>query len=344
MNVMKNLCVVLTKEGKELIKKKRIELFGSQEAVTWELGIPQKNISRWETGKQCPRYYPFRSYLTRLGLHSGFLGNKKYVLKTKPIGFKIKKVKREKMSKELAYVLGVVGPGDGWINSEYAIGLNAADKDFVDYFQLSLEKVFGLKCGRYKKKATRTKSGKLGKKQFVTILSSKSAVQSLKKFKVPFKEKIWRIPEKIKNSTKGYKAEYLKGIFDSQAHVAYKKVNRFISVKIYNPEGIKEICSLLRDININASIHKDKIRFQISGKRNLELYDQKIGFIIRRKKEKLKKAILSYKQEHTPRERVKEFLPKMIDLKKKGFSYRKIANELSLNKTTVTNNLRRVGY
>jgi len=336
--------MVLTEEGKKLIKKKRVELFGSQDAVTWELGIPQINVSRWESGRMSPRYYPLRSYLIRLGLHPGFLSNKKYVLGTKHVGFKIKKIKREKMSKELAYVLGVVGPGDGWINSEYAIGLNATDKDFVDYFQFSLEKVFGLSCSRYKRKGARTKIGNLAKEQFIVVLSSKSAVQSLKKFKVPFKEKIWRIPQKIKNSTNGHKGAYLKGVFDSQACIFNKRVNRFIAVKIINPAGMREIQSLLEDFNIQSSIHNDKVKLQITGKKNLELYRKFIDFTINRKKEKLKKAILSYKQEHTPREEIRNLLPKMARLKHKGVSFRKIAKELNLNKTTVINTLRRAGY
>ena len=217
MNVMKNLCVVLTNKGREFIKNKRKNIFGSQMNTSWSTGIPQINISRWEKGTCCPRFYAFISYLNHLKIAKSFLKNKRYVSRTKSWGFKINKISGNKLSKEKAYILGVVGPGDGWI-VDYSIGLNVIDKDFADYFQFCLEKVFGLKCGRYYRTVPPTKLVKVSSNQYIVVLCSKSAVASIRKYKGPFKEKIWRIPEKIKNSTNSYKAAYLKGVFDSQAN------------------------------------------------------------------------------------------------------------------------------
>ena len=341
MNVMKNLCVKLTDKGREKIKEERKRKFGSQMTASEEFGIPQVNISRWERSVN-PMFYLFKSYLQKLGL-KGFLKNKEYVIGTKYHGFEIKKIKSNKLSLEKAYVLGVIGPGDGYIGGNYLIGLNAIDKDFVDYFQNCLEKTFGLKCGRYIKKSNMTEKGNIRKKQYSVILCSKSAVESFKKYKVSFKEKLWKIPKIIKNSNDSYKAMYLKGIFDSQGTVS--NCSKFTKIKIENKEGIKEIQNLLKDLNIDSSIPKSKVELMISSKKNLDLYNSKIGFVIERKKERIKGLLNSYKQKQSLHSDVIKVLPKMIELRKEGLSYRKIASTIGVcDRNTVRNNLQREGY
>lgn len=337
---MRNLCVVLTDKGRKKIKKEREIKFGSQMAASWEIGIPQVNISRWERGATNPKFYSFGSYLQKLGIYKGFLKNKDYVNGTKYHGFKIKRIKSTNLTKEKAYVLGVVGPGDGYLAGDYSIGLNAIDKDFVDYFQYCLEKTFGLKCRRYIRPSQTIKQGKIHSKQYIAILCSKSAVGSLRSYGVSFKEGVWRIPMLIKNSTNGYKAMYLRGVFDSQAHARFN----FIAVKIKNKEGLREVRRLLKNLEIESSIHKNEIVLQISGQKYLRLYQDKVGFTLKRKKETLKKAIKKYKQYQPSKVDIKKLIPKMIELKEQGLSYRKIASLTGIGRGAVGNNLKKMGY
>lgn len=342
MNVIKNLCIVLTDKGREKIKEEREKKFGSQEDASSDTGIVQINISRWERGVYNPKFYAFRSYLQKLGIYDGFLKNKKYVSGTKYHGFKIKKIKSNKMSKELAYVLGVVGPGDGYINREYTIGLDVCDKDFADYFQSCLEKVFDLKCKRYIKLKLPTKLVKSSSKQYSVQLHSKSAVQSLKKYKVSFKEGVWRIPKKIKDSDDNYKSMYLKGIYDSQASVNTKAKSIVVGIK--NSEGIKEIYSLLKNIGIESSIYQDEIRLIISSQKYLQLYNSKIGFIINRKQKDLNSIQNSYRYKSSSHKDIKRLLPEMTRLRKNGLSYRKISALIGIGRGAIGNHLKRENF
>lgn len=339
MNVMKNLCIILTDKGREKIKREREKKFGSQEDASSDIGISQINLSRWERGVYNPKFYAFRSYLQKLGIYNGFLKNKEYVVGTKYHGFKIKKIKSGRMSKELAYVLGVVGPGDGYINGKYTIGLDVCDKDFADYFQSCLERVFNLECKRYFVIKSPTKLVKSSSRQYSVQLHSKSAVESLKKYKVSFKEGVWRIPQAIKNSSNTYKTMYLRGIFDSQSCVNVPVNSIVIGIK--NKEGMKEIHVLLKDVGIESSIYKDEVKLLISSQKYLRIYNSKIGYIINRKQENLNKILKSYKYKSSSHNDAKRFLPEMIRLRKQGVSYRKISAIVGVGRGAVGNNLRK---
>jgi len=332
MNVMKNLCIVLTDEGRKKIKEEREKKFGSQEIAALDIGIPQGNISRWERGAN-PKFFSFRSYLQRLGIYQGFYTNKIYVTGTVYHGFQIKKIKSTKLSKEKAYVLGVVGPGDGYINGKYSIGLNVCDKDFADYFQKCVENTFGLKCRRSRRISKPTKKVKKPSKQYVVGLDAKSVVESLKRYGVSFKEKTWRIPEIIKKASSTYKAMYLKGIFDSQACV--NVAGKSILVGIKNKEGIKDIRSLLKGIGIKSSIYKDETHLLISSQQYLKSYYHQIGFALKRKEQDLLRLLKSYKHEISPYLQTLEKVPSIIHLKRQGLSTSKVASLTNTSRATV---------
>ncbi|MBI2109985.1 hypothetical protein HYT58_02315 [Candidatus Woesearchaeota archaeon] len=334
---MKNLCIVLTDKGKERIKLEREKKFGSQMTASWEIGIPQINISRWERGAANPKFFKFRSYLQRLGIYEGFLKDAKYVSGTVYHGFKIKRIKSFKLTKESAYMLGVIGPGDGYI-SKYAIGLDAIDKDFVDYFQYCLEKTFGLKCKRYTVTKPPSNLIKTSSRQYRVMLFSKSAAESFKKYRIPFKEKIWRVPEIIKSANSSYKAAYLRGFFDSQGSVSIRA--KFISAMTKNEKGMLDIQSLLGNSGIEASLHKDKFRMSIHSERCLRSYYSMIGFTISRKQKDLAMLLNNYKEHHNSPKEVIKRLPDMVQLRKTGLSYRKIASIVKISRGTVGRSLK----
>lgn len=56
----------------------------------------------------------------------------------------------EKLTPEKAYILSVVGPGDGCVNDKRIV-LRATDLDFVLYFKDCLEKIYKHKCSLFVK-------------------------------------------------------------------------------------------------------------------------------------------------------------------------------------------------
>ena len=74
---------------------------------------------------------------------------------------------------------------------------------------------------------------------------------------------------------------------------------------------------------------------QITGRNYIELYNKKIGFSIKRKQRRLENLIKNYKLRVTAHQDVEKLKSKMIELRNKGLSYQKIANELNLGITTI---------
>ena len=88
------------------------------------------------------------------------------------------------MNQEKAYILGVIGPGDGFVKVKkgeaYILGLNTIDKDFADEFERCLNLVYKKKCRRY----FYPPLSKWGKKNiYVTLLCSKEAVYDILEYK-----------------------------------------------------------------------------------------------------------------------------------------------------------------
>jgi len=194
------------------------------------------------------------------------------------------------LTKEKSYVLGVLGPGDGWVGkNQLQLGLKAIDRDFVEAFKKNIEKTYGIKS---KIKIEEPKNKK-HKRSFEVRLSSRRICEDVRKYKVPFKEKIWRVPSEIKQTNKNNKKAYIKGVFDSQAHVNIKK--KEIRTVILNIFGLYELKSILTDLGIKSHISERVQRITIYRKENIEKYTNDIGFYIKRKQADLNKLLSSYK-------------------------------------------------
>jgi len=199
-----------------------------------------------------------------------------------------------KLTLEKAYILGVIGPGDGFIEipknypkkGTMRICLESVDKDFINYFAYCLEKVYELKPTI---KLLKWRKGD-SQLHYKVILCSKAACNDILSYGVSFKEKDWKIPIIIKNAPNEIKAKYLQGFADSQGCVS---LDRAILLASKNREGIKEIKQLFDDLKIktwnwNAGLG-------ITNRIFLNAFNQKIGFIINRKQERLKNILSSYK-------------------------------------------------
>jgi len=260
---------------------------------------------------------------------------RKFGVKLRPSGQQPRAIAHDiRLDKDMAYILGVIGPGDGFIH-KYSVALEAIDKEFVEEFKDLLEKITGLKCAPMKLIEPKNLNRKL---RYKTMLNSKKFVEFLAHFKVPFGEKNWGVPEAIKQAVPEVQAAYLRAFADSQAWVQ----DRCVGFCVKNTTGLKEIQGLIENLGISVRFHfyRKSSRLYISGRRNIETFAVKVGFVIKRKQEKLTKILASYKLYRTPTEEINKLIPNMIQLRRQGLSYAKIARGLGVSKPAVQKRLR----
>lgn len=243
-------------------------------------------------------------------------------------------VKDIRLNKDLAYILGVIGPGDGYVHKSI-VGLESVDKEFVEEFRRCLESITGLKCSSLKLIKPRKPNRKI---RYLIRLTSKKFAEFLVHFEVPFKEKNWKVPKMIKHSPPKVKATYLRAFADSQGWIQ----PRCIGLCVKNTTGLKEIQKMFEDLEISTgfSSRAKASRVYITGRENLEIFAKKVGFVIKRKKEELESMLANYKQHQTPTEKINKLIPDMIRLRKQGLSYARIAQALDVSKPSVQKRLR----
>jgi len=243
----------------------------------------------------------------------------------------VHRISQIRLNEDLAYVLGVIGPGDGFIFRD-GVGLETIDQDFAEEFKNRMEKVTGIKC----KLILFNPKNPNWRRTHRVILFSRRFRDFLESFGVPFGEEEWRIPQSIMQAQDdNIKVAYLRAIFDSQA-----SVDKCISVEVKNLEGLKQVQKLLENFHLRTylverSDRKGMCILWITGRSSLEKLFLKIGFTIRRKCEKLEKKLQKCRYERTPTREVSKLLPEMIRLRKLGFSYKQIARNLGVNTATV---------
>jgi len=239
------------------------------------------------------------------------------------------------LDENLAYVLGVIGPGDGFVYKG-SVGLEAVDREFVEEFKARVEKVTGLLCTPLKLLKPETRNHR---ERYRLLLNSKEFAKFLANFGISFREKDWRVPVVIKRGTQKICAAYLRAFADSQGWVEVK--TKRIGLCVKNSVGLKEIQELLSRVGITAPLvtPKKASRLYISGRKNLEAFAAKIGFVIRRKQAKLKEILTSYKLYRTPTQEINKLIPQMIQLRTRGLSYKKIAARLGISHPVVRQRL-----
>ena len=87
----------------------------------------------------------------------------------------------------------------------------------------------------------------------------------------------------------------LRGFFDADGSVKYqaKRSSRQVTVTSVNPEGLRQVSTLLGKIGLRHSVYEDSIA--IFGRRNLLDYQRMIGFGIARKNEALNNMISTFR-------------------------------------------------
>jgi len=267
-------------------------------------------------------------------------------VKTKSGGRYSNEIKRTGLTLEKAYILGVVGPGDGFMMyapNNHCIGLRVVDQDFADYFKTCLENTYGLSCRQ---------SVEITKHQPVikTFLHSKAACNDLLshvKSIGDFKEKSWVIPNIIFNASRRIKAQYVKGFSDSQGCIYSNRLKRDIYLSSCNLIGLKQMQILLSNLGLRSGIRSNKKALRISGKINLTIFKDLVGFTIERKQSKLEYVLSSFKNDmrrrYRPSAEVAILTPKFSKLRVQGLTYKEIAERCDVDMTTVHKRLNYYG-
>ncbi len=177
-----------------------------------------------------------------------------------------------------AEIIGIM-LGDGHITSNNrSIRLRVRELDFCQNFKRLIEKTYGI-------------ISPLDNKYYYNCYAHRTLLTNrISKLTNHNKE----IPEFVLKGDNKIKAKFLKGFFDSEASVDVIYNRRQIVLTQSNKKMLLQIKSLLYDLEIQSKYLKKNFgsnKLIISLLENLEKYYNLIGFSIKYKQEKLKKAI-----------------------------------------------------
>ena len=210
------------------------------------------------------------------------------------------------LNEDLAYILGVKRDDGYWRKritpqrTSGEIGFNVKNLDFAKEFEKRLKRWSGIQPKIWEK------DGK-----FYVMLYSIDAVNVAQKISL----------KEILTSNKKIKANFLRGLYDSEGGVLGKNLDRrqfayrWIHFSNSNKETILIVSKLLKDFRINHKI-KSRIHSGFGSKKlqyeilifrleNFEKFYKNIGFSIKYKKDKLLDVINSY-EKHRKREKYRE--------------------------------------
>ena len=249
----------------------------------------------------------------------------------------VKKISKNShlLSNEKAYVLGVLS-GDGCVSTGNRISLEVCDKDFAQFFKICLENVYGLKCSY----GFRKKSNPNAKLQYVVSLTSKNIVEDLNQYCKSFKTKEWSIPKQIKNSNEEIVASYLRGLYDSEGSVRFRR-NGYGIVQFYstNFNALVDIGKLLKDFfNIESKVvhrkPKESYILEITYYKDIKIFYDKVNFVMVRKQIKLFQLLGSYKRKGL-KIYDKNFNLKCLEMLNNGYSISKLGKMFNFSRTNV---------
>lgn len=254
----------------------------------------------------------------------------------------------ENLTSDKAYILGVLC-GDGWVDAVHKprVGLGCTSKEFIDEFKSAFKRHYGINPSSLwlvpKEKIRESYVAlpiphliKAKKDQIHLYFYGRELLRDITRYG-NFKTRNWRVPPQImKSDNPKIICSFLKGLYDSEGNANYHVCLSSRSLK-----GLKDVKRLLEKIGVelfSIAIRKNSTCFVLlihnqNGKRTFQKY---VGFRIPHRQRQLEKNLAKYKtRESYSQKRVKSLVPEIIDLRKKGFSSRKIAKRFGVGKTTV---------
>ncbi|MEA2038062.1 MAG: LAGLIDADG family homing endonuclease [Nanoarchaeota archaeon] len=190
----------------------------------------------------------------------------------------------QKLIPEKAYILGVLC-GDGYIDKNFLKLEIRRDTDFIEEFIRCFEKVYGIEYSYYYYKR---------RNSYICNISSKIICKDLLSYG-NFGTMNWRVPKNILNTNnKILKSYFLRGVYDSEGYVGKDRVEFTSS----SNNAIKGISYLLKQLGIKHRIYKGSKYSVISifKKEYRRIFNELVGFTIKRKMERLRWYLLRKKQ------------------------------------------------
>lgn len=232
---------------------------------------------------------------------------RRFEIPRRPHARKIENTNFRRMTKEKAYILGVMC-GDGCLwkgfskkkqvtkispNPEYHIRLVSIDKDFVDYFSECMKKIYGMQLSYKFRESKNIKSSDTH-----TVYCRRKEIFNDVASYGNFSTSAWNVPKKILNSDKKkIIGSFLRGFFDSEGTVSDRKYHLYVMAFSTNLNGSKQIIGLLKRLEIRPtkiSFYRNYYYFGISNKDGLVKFRKYVGFSIGRKLKRLESAIGQY--------------------------------------------------
>ncbi|MEA2038177.1 MAG: LAGLIDADG family homing endonuclease [Nanoarchaeota archaeon] len=201
---------------------------------------------------------------------------------------RIKKLKIgfEKLTKAKARIIAhLIGDGCAFkSNTDYNLKYDISDRELLNSFKNDIWRVYGLKLTIGLKP-----SGKTGKLLPFVRLRSKLAYEDLLSYS-SYYSKDWILKNKFLNSSREIKREFLRALFDDEGSVVPQSKSAVIRLYSINLKGLKQIEKILNDFDVHSNLQGG-----YGARRNvyaliikdLELFDGRIGFNLRRKQERL---------------------------------------------------------
>lgn len=206
-------------------------------------------------------------------------------------------IKKIKMNKSLARIFGHI-LGDGGIHlvkgeGKYRVFYVNNDEKLLDCFRKDILQTFGEVNIYFRKRKERGDEiwlpSTIGYFLYILLEYDKNIEK--------------RVPKIIEKSEKDYiKGAFLQAIYDDDGFLYPNK--KMIVIAFHKINLLKDVRRLISDLKIKPNeilIHNSKKRsqmhyFSITGKKNIEMFKEKVNFLHPTKKEKLNLLLKSYKK------------------------------------------------
>lgn len=242
-----------------------------------------------------------------------------------------------KLTPEKAYLLGTLC-GDGYLSTGYRIGLGVIDKEFAQYFRYCLWKVYGVVPSINLRIIKPNNMTRNPKPRYVVMSIAKLVVLDLLRYSKSFKTFEWEVPEQIKEASKEIQAMFIKGFADSEGSVKNRHRNRELILCSGNRASLMEIQEiLLKTFEIKSSLRKLKNNVFVlntSDYKSLKIFYDQIGFVIKRKQDKLRAGLTRYKRKGI-RKYSSGFKQLAVDMLNNGYNHYQIGNLLNTSYANV---------